>query len=218
MIWPKARRGPCGTTANFVNPRLRTTHFATIAGLVSDAGLDALYVGLGRVDWNIVEALAFDDGADLVASSGAQWVDTALMEDASWTFDDGEPDDGMWTFASADGDCTAQYGQRLLDEQDGGALGDREASGELLASSLEDPDSFVPEDAVDGAFPLAMPGNDLIAMRLIERSERAVRSVTAARAFTGPLLGFTITVTCSEGDPLKALDLVLAKSAIRVVP
>ena len=33
-------------------------------------GLDALDVGLGRVDWNIVEALTFDDGADLVASSG----------------------------------------------------------------------------------------------------------------------------------------------------
>ena len=32
-------------------------------------GLDGLDVGLGRVDWNIVETLTFDDGADLVASS-----------------------------------------------------------------------------------------------------------------------------------------------------
>ena len=63
-----------------------------------------------------------------------------------------------------------------------------------------------------------MPGNDLVAMRLIERSEPGVRWVTAARAFMGPLLGFTITVTCSTGDPLKALELVLAKSALRVVP
>ena len=102
--------------------------------------------------------------------------------------------------------------------RESGALGDREASDELLASSLEDPDSFVPEDAVDGAFALAMPGNDLVAMRLIERSEPEVRRVTAARAFTGPLLGITITVTCSKGDPLKALELVVAKSAIRVVP
>ena len=181
------------------------------------AGVDALEVGLGRVDWNIVEALAFDDGADLVASSGAQWVDAALMEDASWTFDEGEPNDGTWSFASADGDCTVEYKQSFLDEESG-ALGDREASDELLASSLEDPDSFVPEDAVDGAFALAVPGNDFVAMRLIEGSEPAVRWVTAARAFTGPLLGFTITVTCSKGDPLKALELVVAKSAIRVVP
>ena len=64
------------------------------------------------------------------------------MEDASWTFDDGEPDDGTWTFASADGDCTAEYEQTLLDEQGGWAPGDREASDELLASSLEDPDDF----------------------------------------------------------------------------
>ena len=118
-------------------------------------GIDALAVGLGRVDWNIVEALAFDDGADLVASSGAQWVDTALMEDASWTFDDGKPDDGTWTYASADGDCTAEYEQTFLDEQGGWSPGDREASDEVLASSLEDPDSFVPEDVVDGAFALA---------------------------------------------------------------
>lgn len=181
-------------------------------------GLDALGIGLGRVDWNTVEALAFDHGADLVASSAAQWVDAPLMEDVSWTFDDGEPDDGTWSFASADGDCTAEYEQSRLDEHDGGTLGDREASDELLASSLEDPDSFVPEDAVDGAFALGLPGNDFVATRLIEGSEPGFRWVTAARAFTGPLLGFRITVSCSEGDPLKALDVLSAKSAVRVVP
>jgi hypothetical protein len=180
-------------------------------------GLDSLEVGLGRVDWNIVETLTFDDGADLVSSSEAQWVDTTLMEDASWTFDDGEPDDGTWTFASADGDCTAEYEQTLLDEQGGWAPGDRDASDELLALSLEDPDDFA-EDAIDGGFALGVPGNDLVAMRLIERSGPAVRWVTAARAFTGPLFGFTITVTCSKGDPLKALERVVAKSAIQVVP
>jgi hypothetical protein len=180
-------------------------------------GLDDLDVGLGRVDWNIVEALAFDDGADLVASSQARWVDAALMEDPSWAFDDGTPDDGTWSFASADGDCTAEYEQSLLDENSG-ALGDREASDKLLASSLEDPDSFVPEDAVDGAFALALPGNEFVSMRLIERSESAARGVTAARALAGPLLGFTITVTCAKGDPLEALEQVVAKSAIQVVP
>ena len=181
-------------------------------------GLDALDVGLGRVDWNIVDALSFDDGADLVASSGAQWVDAALMEDTSWRFDDGEPNDGNWTFASADGDCTAAYQQSRLDEQDGGGAGDREASDELLSLWVEDPDSFEPEDAADGAFALAMPGNDFVAMRLIEHSDSALRSVTAARAFTGPQFGFAITATCSKGDPLTALQLVVAKSAIRVVP
>ena len=51
-------------------------------------------------------------------------------------------------------------------------------------------------------------------MRLIE----GPGSVTAARALMGPLLGFTITVTCAKGDPLKALEQVVTKSAIRVVP
>ena len=181
-------------------------------------GPDAFDVGLGRVDWNIVEALSFDDGADLVASSAVRWVDSALMEDASWTFDDGGTDNGNWTFASADGDCTADFQQSRLDEQESAGLGDREASDELLSLWLEDPDSFDPEDAVDGAFALAMPGNDFVAMRLIEHSESATRSVTAARAFTGPLLGVAITVTCSKGDPRKALALVVAKSAVLVVP
>ena len=180
------------------------------------AGPDALEVGLGRVDWNVVEALAFDDGADLVASSEARWVDAALMQDASWTFDDGEPNDGRWSFTSGDGDCTADYEQSLLDENSS-AVGDREASDELLASVLEDADA-VQDDAVDGSFALGVPGNDLVAMRLIEGSEPSARWVTGARAFTGPLFGFTITITCSKGDPLKALELVAAGSAIQVVP
>lgn len=180
-------------------------------------GPDGLAVGLGRVDWNIVEALTFDDGADLVASSGAQWVDGALMADASWTFDDGEPDDGTWSYASSDGDCMADYQQSRL-EENSATPGDREASDELVALWSEDPDSFAPEDAVDHGFALGVPGNDLVAMRLIEGSAPAGRSVTAARAFTGPLLGLAITVTCSTGDPLKALELLAAESAIQVVP
>jgi hypothetical protein len=63
-----------------------------------------------------------------------------------------------------------------------------------------------------------VPDNDFVAMRLIDRSKPPVRWVTAARAFAGPLFGFTVTVTCSKGDPLKALDQVVAKSAIQVVP
>ncbi|SFS09391.1 hypothetical protein SAMN04487846_2529 [Microbacterium sp. cf046] len=178
-------------------------------------GLDAFEVGLGRVDWNVVESLDFDEGADLVASSEARWVDSALMEDPAWTFADVEA--GVWTFTTADGDCTAEYEQGLLDEQTA-APSDREASDKLLAASLGVPDSMVPQDAVDGAFAVAMPGNDLVAMRLIERENSEVRWVTAARAFTGPLLGMTIDVTCSEGDPMKTLDLLMAKSAVQVVP
>ncbi|MFH8253253.1 hypothetical protein ACH3VR_23000 [Microbacterium sp. B2969] len=180
------------------------------------AGADALEVGLGRVDWNIVEALAFDDGADLVESSNARWIDAALMQDAAWTFHEGESS-GSWSFASADGDCTALYVQSRLGE-DVYASGDREASDELLESSLDGTNSFAAENVVDGSFALAMPGNDFVATRLIEGSDAGVRWVTAARAFTGPRLGFLITVTCTTGDPLEVLEAVVAESAVQVVP
>lgn len=174
---------------------------------------DSLYVGLGRVDWNVVESLDFDEGAELVASSQATWVDGPLMEDASWTYDEGEADDGMWSFNSADGDCTADYQQSLLDEEDA-SLGDREATDDLLALWADDPESFQPEDAVDAEFALGVPGNDLLAMRLLEGEGW----VTAARAMAGPLFGFAVSVTCSEGDPMDALKLLVEKSAVQVVP
>ena len=100
----------------------------------------------------------------------------------------------------------------------GGGAGDREASDELLAASLDYAVSRVNQEAVDGTFALAVPGNDLVAMRLIDGSDSAGRRVMAARAFRGPLLGFTITVTCTSGDPREALKRVVAKSAIQVVP
>lgn len=178
-------------------------------------GEDAFEVGLGRVDWNLVESLDFEAGADLVESSEAQWVDGPLMDDASWTFDDGEPDDGSWSFASVDGDCTADYEQSLLDEQYGD-LGDRDASDELLSLWLDDPEDIA--FAVDGHFALGVPGNDLLAMRLIEGEDSAGRWVTAVRALAGPLFGFAVSVTCAEGDPLDALELLMAKSAVQVVP
>lgn len=131
--------------------------------------------------------------------------------------DDGEPDDGSWSYASGDGDCTADFQQSRL-EEDSATPGDREASDALVALWSEDPDGFAPEDAVDQGFALGVPGNDLVAMRLIEGSASGGRSVTAARAFTGPLLGLAITVTCSTGDPLNALELLAAKSAIQVIP
>jgi hypothetical protein len=180
-------------------------------------GIDGLDVGLGRVDWNVVTELDFDDGADLVTSSGASWVDVPLMEDPEWTFDEGEPDDGMWSFASADGDCVAEFEQSRLAEYRH-SMGDLQASDDLLASSLEDPDEFQPQDAVDVGFALGVPGNDLVLMRSVEGSGPTGDWVTAARALTGPLLGFTVTITCATGDPTTALSLLAGKSAIRVVP
>ncbi|KRB36158.1 hypothetical protein [Microbacterium sp. Root180] len=181
------------------------------------AGAEALHVGLGRVDWNVLEALDFDDGANLVESSGGRWVDAALMDDASWTYDEGEPDDGMWTFASTDGDCTAEYQQSRLDEEDAD-LSDLEASNQMLMDTIEDPGAYEAEDVVDGGFALGVPGNDLIAMRLLAGTRDTGRWVTVARALTGPLYGFALAVTCTEGDPMDALDLLAAKSAIQVVP
>ena len=177
-------------------------------------GLESLDVGIGRVDWNVVEALDFEDGDDLVASSAARWVDDALTEDASWTLD--EPDlDGAWSYVSADGDCTAAYEQSRLDAGwYGASAGDREASDGLLAASLEYELELVQSSAVDGTFALAVPGNDLVAMRFIEVGDW----VMAARSFKGPLLGLTISVSCTNGDPMEALERVVAKSAIQVVP
>lgn len=182
------------------------------------AGSEGLSVGLGRVGANVVEALDFDEGHDLVETSGAGWVDRELAEDASWEFVDDTPDDGSWSYESTDGDCTAEFEQSYLDEYTRSFGEDRVASDELLSIWLALPVDEVTDAATDGGLGLGVPGNDLVAARLVEEEGGSGGTVTAARALVQPGFGFVIAVECRTSDPRNALERVIAKSAIQVVP
>jgi hypothetical protein len=162
--------------------------------------------------------LSFADGASLTASSTAEWGDGMVLDD-DWTLTSPDDGNGNWGYTSADGSCTVAFWQGSIGDVDTSSGDDRIVSDEMLATLLSASDADIAEYGFDTGFAYQIPGNDEAEARAIVGDDGTTQWIMAARALSGPGLGFTVTIDCTGGDdPEDVLDDVNELSALIVTP
>lgn len=162
-------------------------------------------------------ALSFDEGQELPPTAYIEWGD-ALIADDGWVTASPDDGNGGWSYATADGACTAQFWQGLTSDVEVVAGDDSASSDAVLAVLLQATAAEVTPVATTGQFSYQVGGSGGVETRQVVGAEGTRTWVIAARAFSATGVGLSVIVDCTSGDASAVLAEVAEKNAVVVTP
>ncbi|WP_334152662.1 hypothetical protein [Microbacterium sp.] len=161
--------------------------------------------------------LGFAEGAELPTTAYIEWGD-GLMTDDGWVTESPDDGNGGWSYATADGSCTAQFWQGRTSDVAVVAGDDSASSDAVLAVLLQSTAAEITPLATTGEFSYQVGGSGGVEHRQVVGAEGERTWVMAARAFTAVGVGLYVIVDCSAGDAAAIMAEVADKNAIVVTP
>jgi hypothetical protein len=162
-------------------------------------------------------SLGFAEGQELPATAYIEWGD-GLMTDDGWVTESPDDGNGGWSYATADGSCTAQFWQGLTSDVAVVAGDDSASSDAILAVLLQSNAAEITPLATTGEFSYQVGGTGGVEHRQVVGAEGERTWVMAARAFTAVGVGLYVIVDCTTGDAGAIMAEVADKNAIVVTP
>jgi hypothetical protein len=162
-------------------------------------------------------SLGFAEGQELPATAYIEWGD-GLMTDDGWVTESPDDGNGGWSYATADGSCTAQFWQGLTSDVAVVAGDDSASSDAILAVLLQSTAAEITPLATTGEFSYQVGGTGGVEHRQVVGAEGERTWVMAARAFTAVGVGLYVIVDCTTGDAGAIMAEVADKNAIVVTP
>lgn len=161
--------------------------------------------------------LSFAEGQELPSSAYVEWGDGFLADDG-WVTESPDDGNGGWSYATADGSCTAQFWQGRTSDVAVVDGDDSASSDAILAVLLQSTAAEITPLATTEEFSYQAGGSGGVENRQVVGAEGERTWVMAARAFTAVGVGLYVIVDCATGDAGAIMAEVTEKNAVVVTP
>ncbi|CAH0243547.1 hypothetical protein SRABI76_03062 [Microbacterium oxydans] len=166
---------------------------------------------------DLPRTLGFAEGQELSPTVSVEWGDGLLVDDG-WVTESPDDGNGGWSYATADGSCTARFWQGLTSDVAVVDGDDSASSDAILAALLRSTAAVITPLATTGEFSYQVGGSGGVENRQIVGADGERTWVMAARAFTAIGVGLYVIVDCSTGDAATIMSEVTDKNAVVVTP